>query len=244
MKTIHKGATALFAILSFTLISLTSLAQTGEIRGRLFDGITKESLPGATVTYKVAGTTRGVVTDIDGYFKIKPLNPGYYDIELSFVGYQQLSIEGIHVSSNKITDLHDRYISIDELQPHIVYGWIDDIINFEDPSAIPLGIEDIQGSVAKHDPIALIATMGSGIKASPDGKQLYFRGERAEAVLYIVDGVKTRGGLGIPGQAIGHITVYTGGVPAKYGDFTGGVVVIETRSYQDVVAERRRAMQR
>jgi len=70
---------------------------------------------------------------------------------------------------------------------------------------------------------------------------LYFRGERSQAVLYIVDGVKTMDGrLGIPGSAIGHLTVYSGGVPAKYGDFTGGVVVIETQSYFDIVSQRNR----
>jgi len=38
---------------------------------------------------------------------------------------------------------------------------------------------------------------------------------------------------------IGNMTVYTGGVPAKYGDFTGGVVVIESKSYSDYVIEKR-----
>jgi outer membrane receptor protein involved in Fe transport len=38
----------------------------------------------------------------------------------------------------------------------------------------------------------------------------------------------------IPSSAIGSISVYTGGLPAKYGDTTGGVVVIETKSYMDL----------
>jgi len=33
------------------------------------------------------------------------------------------------------------------------------------------------------------------------------------------------------------VAVYTGGVPAKYGDCTGGVVVIETKNYLSLYQE-------
>ena len=32
----------------------------------------------------------------------------------------------------------------------------------------------------------------------------------------------------VPKSAIANITVYTGGIPANYGDFTGGVIEITT----------------
>jgi hypothetical protein len=34
--------------------------------------------------------------------------------------------------------------------------------------------------------------------------------------------------------------VYTGGVPAKYGDTTGGVIVVETKSYLEEYNEKLR----
>jgi hypothetical protein len=38
--------------------------------------------------------------------------------------------------------------------------------------------------------------------------------------------------------------VYTGGLPARYGDVTGGVIVIETKTYGEMYeAERRQALQ-
>ena len=39
---------------------------------------------------------------------------------------------------------------------------------------------------------------------------------------------------GVPNEAINSFSVYTGGVPAKYGDVTGGIVAIETKSYFDL----------
>jgi len=40
--------------------------------------------------------------------------------------------------------------------------------------------------------------------------------------------------VNIPGTSIGGVSVYAGGVPAKYGDTTGGVIIMETKSYFDL----------
>jgi len=54
-----------------------------------------------------------------------------------------------------------------------------------------------------------------------------------------VDGVKLGARLSaVPNEAINSFSVYTGGVPAKYGDVTGGIVAIETKSYFDLWQQR------
>jgi hypothetical protein len=35
------------------------------------------------------------------------------------------------------------------------------------------------------------------------------------------------------------MVIYTGGIPAKYGDTMGGVVVLETKGYFDLLRERK-----
>ena len=45
---------------------------------------------------------------------------------------------------------------------------------------------------------------------------------------------------GVPPDAINSMTVYTGGLPARYGDVTGGVVAIETKSYFDLYQQQNR----
>jgi hypothetical protein len=77
--------------------------------------------------------------------------------------------------------------------------------------------------------------MSSAIQKNEETGQLYFRGARPESMGYYTDGVKQQDVLrGVPGSSIGSMTVYVGGIPAKYGDITGGVVVIETKSYFDL----------
>ncbi|MFY8138858.1 MAG: hypothetical protein ACOVMR_12165, partial [Flavobacteriales bacterium] len=52
------------------------------------------------------------------------------------------------------------------------------------------------------------------------------------SVIYMIDGVKIRENVpNIPSCGISRMAVYTGGLPAKYGDTTGGVIVIETKNY-------------
>ena len=59
-----------------------------------------------------------------------------------------------------------------------------------------------------------------------------------------VDGVKLGSRFsGVPNEAINSFSVYTGGIPAKYGDVTGGIVAIETKSYFDLYQQRNAGVQ-
>jgi hypothetical protein len=53
-------------------------------------------------------------------------------------------------------------------------------------------------------------------------------------MIFMLDGVKGNEMMNVPSCAIGRMMVYTGGIPAKYGDTLGGVVVMETKSYFDL----------
>ena len=73
--------------------------------------------------------------------------------------------------------------------------------------------------------------MSKKIKKGDNG-ELYFKGARNGTSVYYIDGIKLTGALAnLPARSYASIQVYTGGVPAKYGDTTGGVVAIETQSY-------------
>jgi len=63
------------------------IAQTGEITGQVKDE-TGAGVPFANVAAEVDGAlVSGTSTDFDGYFTIKPLNPGKYDLKVSYIGY-------------------------------------------------------------------------------------------------------------------------------------------------------------
>lgn len=89
--------------------------------------------------------------------------------------------------------------------------------------------------------INAVASITPGVYQQDEGDfALSFRGAREGGTQYIVDGVKVRGNPNIPQAAIGRMEVYTGGTPAEFGDFTGGVINITTTSsaYRPVFPDR------
>ena len=46
---------------------------------------------------------------------------------------------------------------------------------------------------------------------------------------FYIDGIKVRGSTNLPKSAIEEVSVMTGGVPANFGDATGGIISVTTR---------------
>jgi hypothetical protein len=208
---------------------------TGEIKGRLFDNDSKLSLPGAHVTVKNGNTSMVAVSDINGYYKIKPLSSGQYTMTVSYVGYKTVTITDVVVNPEKITFIKDLNLSMEGI---MIDGKIVEIIGYRDSIINPEPVTIIRADAIKvmagHSKIEnLLSKMTSDLYVN-EKDEIYFRGARNNNFVYIVDGVKSPDGQAhIPSGAIGSMAVYTGGVPAKYGDFTGGCIVIETKSFFD-----------
>ena len=76
-----------------------------------------------------------------------------------------------------------------------------------------------------------MVSTAAGVYQKEEGGSINVRGARSEGTQYYVDGVKEIGGFSLPKNAIAQIQVITGGIPAMYGDATGGIVVITTKSF-------------
>lgn len=63
-----------------------------------------EPVPFANVTlFKNDEQILGTTSDFDGAYTLKPLEPGRYDMQVSYVGYQSKRISGISILEDKIT---------------------------------------------------------------------------------------------------------------------------------------------
>jgi hypothetical protein len=226
--------------LSLCLSTWICAQNTGEIKGKIFDSKTKEPLTGATVFVEYMGVKIADFVDKDGQFTLKPLNPGKYNVTITFTGYDTASYSGVSVNTDKITFLDDTYLEFGVFSKKelVVHGRT--LIDPEAPSKISISQKEIEAMPDSKNINSVIRDIFTDIYVSDDGDEIYFRGSRNGDAAYYVDGVKCRDNqTHIPGNAIGSLTVYTGGVPAKYGDFTGGVVVIETQSYFSWLNEQR-----
>lgn len=228
-------------LLLITLLSSTapiSAQSHGEIRGRIFapDGTPQIS---ATVYAKVNGALVGTYSDFDGNFVLKPLPPGKHGITISYAGADSVTIAGIAVT-DRATYIDDVHLNARTLKGVEVFAWKRKLIEKEDPGRMDLLASEIAKLPVAKNPVQLISTQFVGVTASANGDGLHFRGSRTENMASFIDGVKVAGAVPrIPPSAISSISVYTGGLPARYGDVTGGVIVIETKTYMEMFQEAR-----
>jgi len=227
-----------------TFLSLFVSAQSvGALRGRIFNANDSNTLPGANVWVEVNGIKTGASSDVHGFFTIKPLNPGIYTLHISYMGFEDVSITNVNVVADQLNQMKDIYLHEKGImiggEPATIVPDTRRLINPESPSRMSFIKEDIDMIPDARDIGSLIASVAPDVYVSEDRKKIHFRGARDGTTAIIVDGIRMRGNeANIPGGAIGSMTVYRGGIPARYGDFTGGVVVIETMAYSDFLAMR------
>lgn len=88
-------------LLSGFFVVSEAWAQKGSIEGVVYDRSHNETLVGANVI--IEGTTTGTITDFDGRFTLTNLNPGTYNVLVSFISYQPVILNNIKVEPNKST---------------------------------------------------------------------------------------------------------------------------------------------
>ena len=223
-------------LLATFIITSSSFAQLGEIKGFVKDKKTGEPLFGATVYIETGGNKIGNASDPDGKYTIKPVNVGKHAIYISALGYKKTKIVDVLVTSDKITYVNiDLEIGAINMKGYDKIVYREPLISKDEPGVQQIPLKTFQRSVNRVDPILAISSMTAGVTLAPNGKDVMIRGSRPSATQFITDGIKSiTGDIGIPGQAIGSIKVYTSGVPASYGDVSGGVIVVETKSYFDL----------
>jgi len=84
----------------------TFSSKAGEIRGKVMDKETKEPIPFANIVLMQDGKQiGGRASDFDGNYLIKPIQPSYYSIRCTYVGYKPMEIKNIQINKDKITFL-------------------------------------------------------------------------------------------------------------------------------------------
>lgn len=215
-------------------VAAVAFGQSGSIEGKVFEEKLGSPMLSASVSLTVNGELQGTTTDPDGRFRIKPLPPGTYNVEISFTGFQTITIEKVVVHRDKITRIEPQILQPGIDLAGVTISYVKPVIDFESPGKMTMKGAELMETPLSRDPIAFVASMGDGMVQQDSNKPLYIRGGRADAVKYVIDGINAREGISLPSSAIGEISVYTSGIPAQYGDVLSGVIVVETKSYFDL----------
>ncbi len=139
-----------------------------------------------------------------------------------------------------LTSLSNEMVTIQEVQI-IAYR----NINYLD------GISGSSSTITREDIMRLparsareIAPTVGGVNATNDLFDISIRGGRTTQNAYYIDGMRVNSLDGIPKSFIKNVTVITGGLPACYGDATGGVILVEGKNAASVNAEASQRMGR
>lgn len=236
----------LFLSVLFVLFVTNLNAQNGIIRGAVYDESTGE--PMISVTIMAEGTTKGTVTDLDGKFNLQ-LEPGVYNLRISFVSYETINIRDITVKEGEVTLLDNLMLK---------------------SSAIGLSEVTVSASMTRNTERAIMSVkmqspnlidgissvnfrkMGdsdaaSSMKRIPGvsvegGKYVYVRGLGDRYTKTILNGVDIPGldpdrntmQMDIfPTNLIDNILVHKSFSAELPADFTGGVVDISVKDFPD-----------
>lgn len=214
--------------------SVTSLAQSGKISGRVTDE-NNEPLIAANVLIK--GTNQGAATDIDGYYSILNVRPGTYTLTFKYIGYQTKVITDVNVNSDKTTNL-DVVLNTEIIQGEVVTVVAQKpIVEYNQTSSVKnISSEEIKALPVQS--LSDIVNLQAGGVQTSDG-QFHMRGGRGGEVQYQVEGISinnpfnNQASLSLDRSIIEEVAVVSGTFDAKYGQAMSGIVNATLKSGTD-----------
>lgn len=228
MKLIYTNLRA-FAVAILMVLTTTVNAQTnyGQLRGTVKDGVNNQPLISATVKLEQNGRmVDGLNTNYDGEFSFQTITPGDYELVVSYVGYDEYKIP-VTIAADAIIFRDVKMSKGGDggkmLGPAIVRSG-KKLIE-EDNQNKTLTEKEIKRLPTRN--VNNIAGLTAGVNVTRNG--VSFRGSRTDGTAYFIDGVRVIGAFGQTQAAQGQISIYQNGIPAQFGDFTGGAISVTTR---------------
>ena len=239
----------LVVILCFGLASTAfaqSLTTKGSIGGTVLDPA-GAAVAGATVTITgPKGSPVVVTSNGSGYFEVSNLDPGYYSVSVEQSGFKKTTIEKVEVVVGKQNTV-TASLQVGEASAEVV---VTDVAQIDQQStAVSSNLSDqLYENIPVNRNVQSLFYLAPGVTDSGGGGQANpsIAGGSALDNLYIADGVNITdsafGGLGVFSRVYGtlgtginttyikEVQVKTGGFEPQYGQTTGGIINIITKS--------------
>lgn len=222
---IKKLLTILLVLL--TSVSLFAQVQNGKIRGEVRVALKKQGLEGAEITLLRDGLTIGTTkTNSTGNYEFSGVEPGTYMVRMVYAGYESMEIEEIQVAAEQYTTVNIDTREVNELKAVKKVKYKVPLVNPDGVNGSTFTSKNIEKMATRN--VNQIAGLTAKVNSFGGGTPS-FAGSRTNATAYYVDGVRVIGSAGVPRGSIDQVQVIVGGVPAQYGDYTGGAISITTK---------------
>jgi hypothetical protein len=225
-------------VLSLVAASPAVAGTTGRLIGSVRD-VQGQPLPGANVTVSSPTEIGGAkieVTDADGRFQFPALSPGYYTVKIELSGFVDQERSEVRVRLERATELvvtMPMAKFADEITVRAETPMVDPTQVSTSQNFSPEFLKGVAVTSDRRDYVSVL-TMAPGV-ASWFGTPMV-NGSGIGENVYMIDGLNTTDsadatiGTRLAFDAIQEISFQTGGFEAEYGNGTGGVVNVVTKS--------------
>ena len=236
MKT--KDITIKLLMLALIIVSESTMlfAQTGTIRGRVFNEKNNEPLP--FVNLVIFGTNIGSTTDLDGNFIFAGLEPGFVRLQVSAVGFERKVTEEFQVTNARTANIDIGLREIDLQLDEVVIEASPFQRREESPVSLRrLGISEIERNPGSNRDISRVIQSLPGVAFTPAFRNdVIIRGGGPNENRFFLDGVEipnlnhfaTQGASGGPVGIINvdfirEVEMYSSAFPANRGNALSSV---------------------
>jgi len=222
---------AFIFVVLFLLVGVLNAGTTGKLAGRVIDVDSGEPVIGASVI--IIEKQIGAATDDKGRFMVINIPPGTYEIKASSMGYQAVTLTDVKINLDLTTTLNFELKSSDTQIEGITVKAPDNLVEKDvTGSEKIITAEDIKQMPVQSIQEIVAVTAG----AVGTGENLHIRGGRANEVVYTVDGMSVSNpvdngfGMQLDMDAVGDMSVQTGGFTAEFGNAQSAIINLITKS--------------
>ena len=236
-------------LLLLPIFHITSVAQQGQvIKGQVTDAVTQAPLPGASIVITETEPQLGTISDENGKFRLWNINPGRYNILVSFIGYESYLAREVLVGSGKEVVVN---VTMKELPEELEEIRVTAHSSKEQPinsmatiSARQLSVEEANRYAGGFDDPARLAGSFAGVASEIGNNGIVIRGNSPRNLLWRLEGVEISnpthfadviafgaGGItALSAHMLANSDFYTGAFPAEYGNALSGVFDVRMRN--------------
>jgi hypothetical protein len=238
-----------YILIIFLCISQITFAQNNKqkIRGVITDKLSQTTLPGAAVQLINAADKKGTTSDSKGNYSLSDLSPDRYELKISYLGYKDVLVSNVVVTSGKetildiameenVTDLNEVVVTAS--------GKEKTINNLIPVSARTFSTEEVNRYAGGRSDPARLAANFAGVSAPDDSRNdIVIRGNSPVGVLWRINGMNVTNpnhfaSVGTTGGAVSALNTnllkssdfLTSAFPAEYGNATAGVFDLGLRN--------------
>ena len=231
-----------FLLLALLIMSLSTYAQLGVIKGRVFNAKTNEPIEFATL--QIEGTTIGSTSDLDGNFIFTGIKPGFIKLIARSVGFETTLSPEIQVQGNQTSFVDIAVPEAAIVIKEVVVRQNLNVKRIESPiSVLSVGVQEIEKSAGANRDVSKVIQLLPGVGATdPNRNDLIVRGGGPSENVFYLDGIEipvinhfaTQGSSGgvvgvINPDFVREINFYTGAYPVNRTNALSSVMEIKQK---------------